>query len=75
MNKFVKPHDVKIGDLVWYFRGGSNVLFGPLIIVDSRRTGYGGNGRKIWIMFDSERAEYHQAEKMWLRVPRDWRKE
>ena len=70
---FGKPEDLKIGDLVWYYR--TEVLIGPLLIVDSRRGGYGANGQKYWIMFDSRTGDYHQSTSMWLRVPKPCIKE
>ena len=66
---FAKAENVAIGDLVWYYR--TDVLIGPLLIVDSRRGGYGSNGQTYWIMFDSKTGDYHQAAKMWLRVPKE----
>ena len=66
---FMKPEKLDIGDLVWYYR--SNVLFGPLLIVDHRRTGYGGKGQEMWIMYDSTTGDYHQSRTVWLRVPRE----
>lgn len=66
---FTKAENIDIGDMVWYYR--TDVLIGPLLIVDSRRGGYGANGQTYWIMFDSRTGDYHQAAKMWLRVPRE----
>ena len=66
---FAKAEEIDVGDLVWYYR--TDVLIGPLLIVDSRRGGYGANEQTYWIMFDSRTGDYHQAAKMWLRVPRE----
>ena len=40
---FTKAENIVVGDLVWYYR--TDVLIGPLLIVDSRRGGYGSNGQ------------------------------
>ena len=66
---FGKPDKLEIGDLVWYFR--SDVLFGPLLIIDQRKSGYGGNGQPLWIMHDTTTGDYHQARTIWLRVPKE----
>ena len=66
---FVQPAELEIGSLVWYFR--TDVLIGPLLIVDKRRAGYGGNGHIMWIMYDTRSGDYHQAAQMWLRVPKE----
>ena len=66
---FTKAKNVAVGDMVWYYR--TDVLIGPLLIVDSRKGGYGSNGQTYWIMFDSRTGDYHQAAKIWLRVPKE----
>ena len=66
---FMKPEKLNIGDLVWYYR--SNVLFGPLLLIDHRRTDSSfHDGQEMWIMYDSTTGDYHQSRKIWLRVPR-----
>jgi len=67
--RFTKPEKVDIGDLVWYYR--SDVLFGPLLVIDYRRTGYGSKGQEMWIMHDSATGDYHQSRTIWLRVPKE----
>ena len=64
-----KPEKVENGDLVWYFR--TDVLFGPLLIIDRRTSGYGGNGQPLWIMHDTNTGDYHQARTIFLRVPKE----
>lgn len=66
---FMKPESVNIGDLVWYYR--SDVLIGPLLVIDYRRTGYGIKGQEMWIMHDSTTGDYHQSRTIWLRVPKE----
>ena len=60
---------IDVGSLVWYYR--TNVIVGPLLVIDKRYGGYGFNKKKYWILFDSSTNEYHQAESKWLRVPRE----
>ena len=67
---FTKAQEVDIGDMVWYYR--TDVLIGPLLIVDSRKGGYGFNKQTYWIMFDSRTGDYHQAAKKWLRIPKEY---
>lgn len=67
---FARAEDVVVGGLVWYQR--TDVLIGPLLIVDSRKGGYGFNKQTYWIMFDSHSGDYHQATKSWLRVPKEY---
>ena len=66
---FAKPETVNIGDLVWYYR--SDVLSGPLLIIDQRKSGYGGNGQPLWIMHDTTTGDYHQSRTIFLRVPKE----
>lgn len=68
---FAKPDygTICVGSLVWYYR--TDVLIGPLLIVDKRTAGYGFNTKKYWVLFDSSRNEYHQSELKWLRVPQE----
>ena len=66
---FAKAKNVAVGDMVWYYR--TDVLIGPLLIIGSREGGYGFNKQTYWIMFDTTTGDYHQAAKMWLRVPRE----
>lgn len=68
--RFAKAENIVVGDLVWYYC--ADALIGPLVIVDSRRGGYGANGQTYWIMFDSRTGDYHQAAKMWLRIPKEF---
>ena len=65
--RFVQPAKLEVGSLVWYFR--TDVLIGPLLIVDKRQAGYGGNGHVKWIMYDARSGDYHQAAQQWIRVP------
>ena len=69
LTEFIIPEcaTVDIGSLVWYYH--SCALVGPLIVVDKRDGGYGRHKRKYWILFDTSKNEYHQAETRWLRVP------
>lgn len=66
--RFVQPAELEVGSLVWYFR--TDVLIGPLLIVDKRLAGYGENGHTTWIMCDTRSGDYHQAAEMWLRIPK-----
>ena len=66
---FAKADKVAIGDMVWYYR--TNVLLGPLLIVDHRYAGYGNNAKRYWVLFDSSRNEYHSAESKYLRIPQE----
>ena len=65
--RFVQPVNLEVGSLVCYFR--KDVLIGPLLIVDKRLAGYGGNGQVRWIMYDARSGDYHQAAQQWIRVP------
>ena len=65
--RFVHPDNLEIGSLVWYYR--TDVLIGPLLIVDKARAGYGGNGQVRWIMYDARTGDYHQSDPLWIRVP------
>ena len=68
---FAKPDydTIGVGSLVWYYR--TDVLLGPFLIVDKRYAGYGNNSKRYWILFDSSRKEYHQADTKYLRVPQE----
>jgi len=68
---FTKPEfgTIDVGSLVWYYR--TDVLIGPLLIIDRRIAGYGFNAKKYWILFDSSKNEYHQSETKYLRIPQE----
>ena len=66
---FGKPDTVEIGDLVWCFQ--NDVLVGPLLIIDRRTSGYGGNGQPLWIMYDSNTGKSLQSRTVFLRIPKE----
>ena len=69
MNNFKRVKNVNKGDLVWYYR--SNVLFGPLLVVDSRMSGHGWHRHRKWIMYDASTGDIHQSAEKWLCVPKE----
>ena len=69
MNNFKRVKNVNKGDLVWYYR--SNVLFGPLLVVDYRMSGHGWHKHRKWIMYDASTGDIHQSEEKWLCVPKE----
>ena len=64
--KLIRPDRIEIGSLVWYRR--SDVVIGPLLVVDKRLAGFGSNSHWKWILHDTATGDIHQSSIVWLKV-------